>query len=102
MKDINSALRSHRKPAKPEFYQLIVVVNFNQVISYRRLIENLLIVEGMRVVASSYPEFMQGHLLSGKNYFLALMAHTYKQKSPITQFSINFMHAHILYGECSK
>ena len=44
MKDINSALRSHRKPAKPEFYQLIVVVNFNRVISYRRLIENRLIV----------------------------------------------------------
>ena len=44
MKDINSALCSHRKPAKPELYQLIVVVNFNQVISYRRLIENRLIV----------------------------------------------------------
>ena len=42
MKDINTALRSHRKPAKPEFYQLIVVVNFNRVIS--RLIENRLIV----------------------------------------------------------
>ena len=44
MKDINSALRSHRKPAKPELYQLIVVVNFNRVISYRRLIENRFIV----------------------------------------------------------
>ena len=42
MKD--SALRSHRKPAKPEMYQLIVVVHFNQVISYLRLIENRLIV----------------------------------------------------------
>ena len=31
MKHINSALRSHRKPAKPEFYQLIVVVDFNRV-----------------------------------------------------------------------
>ena len=44
MKDINSALRSHRKPAKPEFYQLIVVGNFNPVISYQRLIENRFIV----------------------------------------------------------
>ena len=44
MNDINSALRSHRKPAKTEFYQLIVVVNFNRVISNRRLIENRLIV----------------------------------------------------------
>ena len=44
MKDINSALRSHRKPDKPELYQLIVIVNFNQVISYRRLIETRLIV----------------------------------------------------------
>ena len=44
MKDINSALRSHRKPAKPEFDQLIVVFNFNREISYRRLIEHRLIV----------------------------------------------------------
>ena len=44
MQDINAALRSHRKPAKPEFHQLIVVVNFNRIISYRRLIENRLIV----------------------------------------------------------
>ena len=43
MKDINS-ICSFRKPAKPEFYQLIVAVNFNWVISYRRLIENWLIV----------------------------------------------------------
>ena len=42
-KDINSALRSHRKPAKPEFYQLIVV-NFNRIISHWQLIENRLIV----------------------------------------------------------
>ena len=44
MKDLNSALDSHRKPAKPQFYQLIVVVNFNRPISYQRLIENRLIV----------------------------------------------------------
>ena len=44
MKDINSALRSHRKPDKPELYQLNVVVDFNRVIYYLRLIENRLIV----------------------------------------------------------
>ena len=44
MKDINSALRSHRKPSKTEFYQLIVVVNFEWTISYQWLIENRLIV----------------------------------------------------------
>ena len=44
MKDINSALRSHRKPAKTQLYQLIVVVNFNRVIYYLRLIKNRFIV----------------------------------------------------------
>ena len=44
MKDINSALRSQRKLDRTEFYQLIVIVNFNRVIAYLRLIENRLIV----------------------------------------------------------
>ena len=43
-KTLTQVLRSHRKAAKTEFYQLIVVVHFNRVISYQQLIENLLIV----------------------------------------------------------
>ena len=40
MKNINSVLRLHRKPAKPEFYQLIVVTFTLQLIK-NRLIVNI-------------------------------------------------------------
>ena len=64
MKYINSALCSHRKPAEPELYQLIVVVNFNRVIYYRRLIENRLIVN-IPSVGECYAEVHQLVLCSG-------------------------------------